>query len=163
VRHAPKHSCGAYRLHDAPPKCLPGLSPRGGACFQGSHELARAHHPGALNAGHAGRPQGPRGRRCGRSSAWQRLGDLEAQILRERERLALLEAGLAATPEVKALESIEDFKRSDERKGIAAQVESSRSEIDLMTKRHQGQAGRARGLREAPEVMAEIGAAEPLG
>jgi hypothetical protein len=97
------------------------------------------------------------------SSAWQRLGDLEAQILRERERPALLEAGLAATPEVKALESIEDFKRSDERKGIAAQVEISRSEIDLVTKRHQGQAGRARGLREAPEVMAEIGAAEPLG
>jgi hypothetical protein len=67
------------------------------------------------------------------SDSWSKLGDLEGQILRECERLALLEAGLRATQEVKAIESSDDLRRADERREFVAKVESARASVAALT------------------------------
>jgi hypothetical protein len=67
------------------------------------------------------------------SGAWLRLVDLEAQIVREKERLALLENGLRGWPEVKAPTSMRDLQAADERRAHVEKVENAWRSVAALT------------------------------
>jgi hypothetical protein len=68
------------------------------------------------------------------SGSWERLIQLEEQVGRERQRLALLEAGLKATPEPrKPFESTLDLRQADARNALAVSVETAQYSVAALS------------------------------